>query len=112
MKHTVQHNHDADSILDALGVDKEKLTHLLSHLIKAKDHFKRDSQFLSEVIRVCSTPEEIVIIMNHLLRSGAIKECEKCPLEDISPELIEAVLLKDLLEDLLKHRKDGTDTKE
>ena len=76
MKTTVEFDHSKDSLEEASGVGKERMTYLMEHLYKwleKKETFS-DVEFMEEVIRISNTPEEIFLLGTEKGRTDTLYE--------------------------------------
>jgi len=73
MKTLTVYDHDADSTTKALGVDREKMQLIIDHLNKCRREkkFHAVSQELVEIIKLGSTPEELVLMAYDLGKNAS-----------------------------------------
>ena len=73
MKSTIEYDHDSNSTLDAMGVDREKLQFVVDHLNQLRENkeIHAVSQELAECIKMAINPEELALLAYGLGKQNA-----------------------------------------
>lgn len=92
-------DHSKDNIIEAFGVDKERSKYSLHHIlhyINRQSDMGKPSELLEEIIKICGSTEEAVIMAFKL---GTVYEK--------ATDMMAHSFMEDFFEKLIKSMKDG-----